>query len=248
VIDPRISIIEDRFRNVKAILCIVSSKGGVGKTLFSCASALVLGKMNYSVGLLDLDFTNPSCHIVLGVNLEDYMPVEDKGIVPRKIHGIYFITMAFYTRDEPLPLRGQYVDEAFKELLAITRWPDIDFLIIDMPPGIRDEILNVFKFIPKASFVVISTPDILSIKSAERLLKLLKESGVDVIGILCNMCRDNEKPIVNLAQKMGVMYLGKVGFYDDIVAKIGEPAGLVNHKFSDDVKNIIIKIINGKAT
>ena len=118
--DPRIAIIEKRFQNVRRVVAVSSGKGGVGKSTIAAALALSLRDRGHSVGLLDLDFTSPATHVILGV--EGLYPEEEYGIVPPLAHGLRYMSITYYSVDKPTPLRGEDVSNAIIELLAITRW------------------------------------------------------------------------------------------------------------------------------
>ena len=155
-IEPRTSVIDKRLRNIKRIISVASGKGGVGKSLVASSLALSLSRKGYKTGLMDLDLYGPSSHIILGV--KDVYPQEEKGIVPPEVHGIRFMSIVYYTDDKPSPFRGTDISNIIIELLAITQWGSLDFLIIDMPPGIGDETLDVIRFIKDSKFLVVTTP------------------------------------------------------------------------------------------
>ncbi|MEM3393462.1 MAG: P-loop NTPase, partial [Candidatus Methanomethylicia archaeon] len=134
--DPRIASINNNVRNIKNVIAIVSGKGGVGKSIISTLMAIQLAKMGYKVGLLDTDFTSPSTHVILGV--KDVTPIEDKGIIPPEIYGIKYMSITYYTQNNPIPLRGKEISNALMEILTITKWKSLDYLVIDAPPGISD--------------------------------------------------------------------------------------------------------------
>ena len=122
--DPRISIIEERLKNIKHIIAVSSGKGGVGKSLVASMLAVILARKGFNVGLFDLDFTSPSTHLILGV--EGLMPEEDKGVVPPLTNGIKYMSITYYSGENVSPLRGSDISNALIELLAITRWNSLD--------------------------------------------------------------------------------------------------------------------------
>src|SRR3972149_1591688 len=128
MVDPRTSIISVRLGNVGRIVAVSSGKGGVGKSLVASTLALALTKQGYEVGLFDLDFTSPSTHVILGI--EGVQPKEDKGIVPPVANGLRYMSIVYYSGDYASPLRGADVSNALIELLSITRWGKLDFLVI----------------------------------------------------------------------------------------------------------------------
>ena len=223
-LDPRLLAAKDRLSRIKLVVPIMSSKGGVGKTVVAGTLALLLAKNNIETGLLDLDFTNPGLHILLGADIRSW-PEEEKGVVPPKIHGVRFMTTAYYSGDEPLPLRGKYVDEVFKEILCITRWPDVKVLVIDTPPGIRDEALNILTYIPSPKPLVVGTSSPLAVHSVEKLIKVLQESKHEIIGLVENMA-DQPGPLRNLSMKYGIDYLGNIPYIKELDEAIGSPEKL----------------------
>uniref|UniRef100_A0A7J3ZLL0 ATP-binding protein n=1 Tax=Fervidicoccus fontis TaxID=683846 RepID=A0A7J3ZLL0_9CREN len=219
-IDPRLAVIDKRFKDVERVLVIASLKGGVGKTLVSVLLALKLKDLGYRVGLLDLDFTNPSCHTLLNASVEKNKPVEDKGLVPPLERGIRFMSIAHFVDNAPLALRGHHIDSVFKELLAITRWIDTDVVVVDSPPGLSDEALNVAGLIKKSEFILVTTPSKLSVLSLERALGVLKGIA-SVSGIVENMCKGGESQGVRrIVQKFNTRYLGWLPLIEGLDEKV----------------------------
>jgi ATP-binding protein involved in chromosome partitioning len=155
-LDPRLEVIDKRLENVKTLVPVSGVKGGIGKSLVASTLALTLSEMGYRVGLMDLDFSGPSTHIILGIS--GVYPEEERGIVPPDVHGIKFLSIIYYAGDNPSPLRGVDISNAMIELLAITQWGSLDFLIVDMPPGIGDIILDTIRLMKRAEFLIVTTP------------------------------------------------------------------------------------------
>ena len=114
--------------------------------MVATALALSLVKEGCRVGLFDLDFTGPSTHIILGVP-SNLQPKEEIGIVPPKFGGLAYMSLVYFVGDNPAPLRGTDVSNALIELLSVTQWGELDFLIIDMPPGIGDAVLYLVRLV-----------------------------------------------------------------------------------------------------
>ncbi|MCD6323796.1 MAG: P-loop NTPase [Desulfurococcales archaeon] len=218
----------------------MSSKGGVGKTLVSVSLALALSDLGRKVGLLDLDITNPSAHVALGMKLKD-LPEEEKGVKPPEVGGVEFMTIAYYTKDNPTPLRGWEIDNAVREILAITIWGELDYLLIDTPPGMSDELLDVITFFKPAEPLVVATNSPLAIKSVERLLKLLKEE-LTVKGVVENMASGASSLVKDLCTAHSVSYLGAIGFDPQIDSKLGSLEGIKSSSFFRDVTRIARKL------
>jgi len=240
--DPRTSVIDKRLKKIKKIIAVASGKGGVGKSLVASTLALILAKKGNKVGLLDLDLYGPSSHIILGV--EDFsFPEEEKGILPHDVHGMKFMSIVYFTEDKPAPLRGEDITNVIIELLAITQWGDLDYLIVDMPPGIGDETLDIIKYVKKAEFLVVTTPSKVSMGAVGKLLKILKELKIPVIGIIENMKIDDSTYIHDSVSKMKIDYLGSVYFDKNLEKGIGKTDILLQSSFSKDLEIIITKNI-----
>jgi ATP-binding protein involved in chromosome partitioning len=240
-IDPREIAISARLKGVKRIIPVVSGKGGVGKSLVSTTLALVLAEKGYRIGLLDLDFHGASDHVILGFEPKEF-PEEDRGVVPPTVHGVKFMTIAYYTEDRPTPLRGKEISDALIELLTITRWDELDYLIIDMPPGLGDQLLDVLRFLKRGEFLVVATPSKLSLNVVRKLIELLKEEGHKVLGVVENMKLDKEKDVEKLAEEFGVPYLIGIPFYPDLDSKVGHVDELLKTEFAEKIRELSEKL------
>ncbi|ASJ01450.1 Mrp/NBP35 family ATP-binding protein [Thermococcus gorgonarius] len=240
-IDPREIAISARLEKVKRIIPVVSGKGGVGKSLVSTTLALALAEKGHKVGLLDLDFHGASDHVILGFEPKEF-PEEDKGVVPHTVHGIKFMTIAYYTEDRPTPLRGKEISDALIELLTITRWDELDYLVIDMPPGLGDQLLDVLRFLKRGEFLVVATPSKLALNVVRKLVQLLLEEKHRVLGIVENMKLDEEKDVEALAKEFGIPYLAGIPFYPDLDARIGNVDELMKTEFAERIKEVAGKL------
>jgi len=242
--DARRSVIDKRLQKINRIIAVASGKGGVGKSLVASTLALNLSKKGYKVGLLDLDLYGPSSHIILGV--DDFsFPEEEKGILPHKIDDISFMSIVYFTKDKPAPLRGMDITNVIIELLAITQWGELDYLIIDMPPGIGDETLDVIKFVKKAEFLVVTTPSKVAMGAVSKLLLILKELKLPVIGVVENMKMKESKYIKDSVSSYNLTYLDSISFDKDLEDSIGIPEKLNETNFMKDL-DYISNIINKK--
>ena len=170
--DPRTGIIEKRMRGIRNVVAVSSGKGGVGKSLVASTLALILARKCCKVGLFDLDFTSPSTHVILGIR--GVQPFEDKGIVPPKMHGLEYMSITYYSGDLAAPLRGIDVSNALIELMSITRWGKLDYLVLDMPPGIGDATLDVMRLVRDTKFLIVTTSSRLAFETVKKLVSLLK--------------------------------------------------------------------------
>jgi len=235
--EARVSVIDKRLTNIKRIISVASGKGGVGKSLIASSLALNLSKKGYKVGLLDLDLYGPSSHIILGV--KDVFPKEEKGIIPPAIHGIQFMSIVYFTEDKPASFRGDDISNIIIELLAITQWGKLDYLIIDMPPGMGDETLDVIKLVKNSEFLVVTTPSKVAISAVGKLLAMLQELKIPIIGVVENMTTVQSHFIKNIICKMRLSYLGSISFDQNLENSIGSPDKLLKTNFMNDLNGII---------
>jgi ATP-binding protein involved in chromosome partitioning len=225
VIDPRSSVVGRRLEGVGRIVGFTSAKGGVGKTTCACLSAAALAAAGRRVGLLDLDLQGASAHVFLGLRAD--LPAEDRGVLPAAAADrLLFMSAALFAGDRALALRGPEVSDAILELLAVTRWGSLDLLVIDMPPGLGEEILDVTRLVPRLEPLVVSTPEALSVSVVERLLDLLRELRKPAAGVIANMARGDARPVREMAERSGAAFLGAVPFDPGLEACVGDPARL----------------------
>ena len=239
--DPRLAIIKKRFENVGKVIAISSGKGGVGKSMTATSLALNLNERGFKTGLLDLDFTSPSTHVILGV--KDLYPEEEYGIIPPLAHGIRYMSITHYSLDEPAPLRGVDVSNAIIELLAIIRWEDLDYLIIDMPPGIGDATLDTIRLVPKLEFVIITTQSKVAYQSVRRLIILLKNLGIPIKGVIENMVMMSSNYVENDVNELEMNYLGKIKYDNSIEAHLGDVEKMFETNFYKKIREITPKIL-----
>jgi ATP-binding protein involved in chromosome partitioning len=239
MMDPRIDIIENRLTMIQRLVAIGSGKGGVGKSMVASTTALTLARQGYRVGLFDIDFTSPSTHVIL--NVDDLVPEEEKGLIPPFVHGVHYMSITYFSRNAPTPLRGVDASNALIELLAITRWSDLDYLIFDMPPGIGDLTLDVIRLIPNLAFILVTTPSKVSFETVRKLLQLLHEQQVPIIGVIENMSRGSSSYIQNNVEQLGHTYLGAIPFDSHLEAAIGNVPSILASSFMTTVNAIMIQ-------
>jgi len=234
--DPRINVINKRLSQVKRIIAVSGGKGGIGKSTFSSVLALTLAQAGHKVGLMDLDFWGPSAHIILGIRVRAF-PKEDKGILPPQIAGIKFMSIVYYTDNKTLALRRAGFDQAVIELLAVTQWGSLDYLIIDMPPGIGDAALDVIRFMEKIEFCILTTHSKVVMEIVNKTLNMLNQLKVPVAGVVQNM-KEKDLSVRKQIKKFAVPFLGEINFDPDLEAAIGNPLKLAGTRFAKDVKQL----------
>ena len=237
MVDPRTSIIDERLKRVKRIIAVSSGKGGVGKSLIATTLALTMLKKGFKVGLFDLDFTSPSTHLILGA--KNVQPKEEKGIVPPLVEGLEYMSLVYYCKDNPTPLRGADVSNALIELLAITRWGTLDFLVIDMPPGIGDAVLDLIRLVKSIEFLIVTTPSRLAFETVKKQLSLLQELNVPVIGLVENIKMNTAKSIQQQTEKLHIAFLGEIPHDLNVEEAIGDTKKLLNTVLAQKVAEIV---------
>ena len=240
MIDPRPGLIGRRLEGVDGIIAVSSGKGGVGKSMVASTLALRLAETGHSVGLLDLDFTSPATHVILGI--DGLFPEEEYGIIPPVAHDIKYMSITHFALDKPTPLRGTDVSDAIIELLAVTLWGDLDSLVIDMPPGLGDATLDVIRFVEDIRFLVVTTPSKVAYETVRKQLVLLKRLRVPVIGVIENMIRKPSDYVSLSVENNGAQYLGAIAYDEGLEESLGDEARLKKTKFYAEASNLYSKI------
>ncbi|MFH0848984.1 MAG: P-loop NTPase [archaeon] len=228
--DPRLEVIGHRLERVKKIVAVSGGKGGVGKSVIAATLALSLSKKGYRVGLLDLDFTSPSTHLILGAG--NLKPVEEKGIIPPTVHGLRYMSIIYYALDEPAPLRGAEISNVIIELLAITQWGELDYLVVDMPPGISDAALDMIRLMRAVEFLLVTTPSIVAFETLRKLVVLLLNLKVPVVGVVENMVINPSSRIRENVEKLGVRYVGAINYDSKLEETFGRVESLLKTQFA----------------
>jgi ATP-binding protein involved in chromosome partitioning len=236
LVDPRTSVISERLRRIGRIIAVSSGKGGVGKSLVATTLALALARKGCRVGLFDLDFTSPSTHVILGAR--NARPKEEKGIVPPVVKGLEYMSLVYYSGDNAAPLRGADVSNALIELLAVTRWSELDFLVIDMPPGIGDAVLDLIRLVRNIEFLIVTTPSQLAFETVKKLVRLLQDLKVPIIGVVENMKMDSAESIQRQTEKLGTAFLGEIPYDPKVEGAIGDETKLLNTALGRKIREI----------
>jgi len=173
--------------NVKNIIVVGSGKGGVGKSTISVNLALALKQLGYRIGLLDADIYGPSIPQMLG-SYDSPVISAAKKIQPLTRYGIHFISIGnLVDPDHALIWRGPMVSGALKQLVNDTQWPELDIMIVDLPPGTGDIQLTMSQKIPVSGAVVVTTPQDLSLIDAKRAIAMFNKVNIHILGLLENM-------------------------------------------------------------
>jgi ATP-binding protein involved in chromosome partitioning len=172
---------------VANIVAIGSGKGGVGKTTLAVNTAVALAKLGYKVGLIDADIYGPNVPLMLGSGQQPRV-LQNNQIEPNFVHGIKVISVGFISPgDKPLVMRGPMLHQIIRQFLQQVEWGELDFLIIDLPPGTGDVVISLVQTVPLTGAVVVSTPSDVSLQDARKALEMFHQVNVEVLGIVENM-------------------------------------------------------------
>ncbi|HEU4927398.1 MAG TPA: Mrp/NBP35 family ATP-binding protein, partial [Vicinamibacterales bacterium] len=220
---------------VKNIIAVGAGKGGVGKTTVAVNLAIALSQCGGRVGMIDGDIYGPNVPIMLGIATQ--LTTDGKKIVPAEQYGIQLVSMAFLTGDDaPVIWRGPMLHGVIQQFFREVRWKDIDYLVVDMPPGTGDVALSLSQSVPVAGSVVVTTPQIVSVADTRRAVRMYQKLNVPTLGLVENMshfvcptCR-HETDIFGkgggeaLSAELGIPFLGRVPIYEPI--RVGGDTGV----------------------
>lgn len=208
-VDPRDSLVSMRLESIKRVIIFASGKGGVGKSTISAHTAYLLSK-NYNTGILDLDLHGPSVPFILGFEGSEIEESEN-GIIPPLVNGIKVMSLDIFMKGKGSPLRGNSKYETIRDLFSITNYGELDYLIVDMPPGTGDEFLTAIEiFRKKGKMIFITAPSMISWQVTRRAMDLAK-GKINTAGVIINMGKS--ETIVNECKKVRIRYIGNIDYY-----------------------------------
>ena len=212
---------------VKNIIAVGAGKGGVGKTTVSVNLACALARHGSRVGLLDGDVYGPNVPIMLGAKTQ--LETDDQKIVPAECFGIRTVSIGFLTQDEsPVIWRGPMLHGVIQQFFREVNWGELDYLVIDMPPGTGDVALSLSQTVPVSGAVAVTTPQTVSLADTRRAIRMYQKLNIPVLGLLENMSHfvcpscSHESDIFgkgggeSLAEQMEIPFLGKIPLYEPI--------------------------------
>jgi ATP-binding protein involved in chromosome partitioning len=234
---------EEVLASVKYKIAVASGKGGVGKSTVSTNLALALRKLGYTVGLLDADVYGPSQQMMLGIEGRPVIDDRDEKIIPMENHGVKTMSLGLITDvDTPVIWRGPMVMKALDQFLTDVKWGELDFMIIDLPPGTGDAQLTLTQKVPLTGAVIVTTPQDVALIDARKGLAMFRKVNVPVLGLienmsyyLCRHCGEREEIFGHgggrrTAEMLGVPFLGEVPLDPKVVVggDTGEPIVMRN--------------------
>ena len=220
---------------VKNIIAVGAGKGGVGKTTVAVNLAVALARHGGKVGIIDGDIYGPNVPIMLGIQAQ--LATDGQKIIPADKFGLQVVSMGFLTGDDaPVIWRGPMLHGVIQQFFRDVRWTDLDYLIVDMPPGTGDVALSLSQTVPVAGAIVVTTPQTVSVADTRRAVRMYQKLNVPTLGLIENMSYfvcpgcGRESDLFGrgggelLAKEMGVPFLGSVPLYEPI--RVGGDRGM----------------------
>lgn len=172
---------------VSKIIAVGSGKGGVGKTTVAVNLAIALARLGNKVGLIDADIYGPNIPLMMGSSQQPKVD-ENNQIQPNMTHGVKTISIGYISPgDKPLVMRGPMLHQIIRQFLQQVEWGELDYLIVDLPPGTGDVVISLVQTVPLTGAVVVSTPSDVALQDARKALEMFAQVNVEVLGIVENM-------------------------------------------------------------
>jgi ATP-binding protein involved in chromosome partitioning len=255
--------------NIKNIIAIASGKGGVGKSTITANTAISLAKMGFNVGVLDADVYGPSQHIMFDVEKAKPLSVNIEGrskMKPVESYGVKLLSLGFFTDPgQAVIWRGPMASKALNQLIFDADWGELDFLLIDLPPGTGDVHLSIVQALPISGAVIVSTPQNIALADAKKGVAMFQQENINVpvLGIIENMAYftpeellDNKYYIFgkdgakNLAEDIKTKFLGEIPLVQSIreSGDVGRPVAMQNgtvleKSFNEITKEMIAELL-----
>jgi ATP-binding protein involved in chromosome partitioning len=254
-ISPKTQFKKNKINGVKKIIAVSSGKGGVGKSTIAVNLAITLKNLKYNVGILDADIYGPSIPKMMGISEK---PKSDDGLnlIPIKKFDIQCMSIGFMISEEtPMIWRGPMVASTIKTFVNKVLWDNVDFLIIDMPPGTGDALLTFSQEIDIDGAVIVTTPQDIAIIDVKRGIEMFKRTNVKILGIIENMTsfisddgvehfifgKDGGK---NIASKFNIELLGQIPININLRKNSDIGAPFVDQFKEDEVSKLFLEIAN----
>jgi ATP-binding protein involved in chromosome partitioning len=268
---PKVNEIKGKpIPGINNIIAVASGKGGVGKSTVTANLAVTLAKMGFKVGLLDTDIYGPSMPIMFDVAQERPLSINVDGknkMKPVENYGVKMLSIGFFTQpNQAVIWRGPMASKALNQMIFDAHWGQLDFLLLDLPPGTGDIHLSIMQSLPVTGAVVVSTPQEIALADARKGVAMFQQESINVpvLGIVENMAyftpeelpenkyhifgKDGAK---NLAQDLNVPFLGEIPLVQSIreAGDVGRPAALqtatpTEEAFEELTKNVVQELVN----
>ncbi len=268
---PKVNVIKgNAIPGIQNIIAVASGKGGVGKSTVTANLAVSLQKMGFKVGILDADIYGPSIPIMFDVEKERPLALDINGkskMKPIENYGVKVLSIGFFTQpDQAVVWRGPMAAKALNQMIFDAHWGEIDFLLIDLPPGTGDIHLSIMQSLPITGAVIVSTPQVVALADAHKGVAMFQQEtiNVPVLGVIENMAyfTPNELPnykyyifgkdgAKNLAADLKIPFLGAIPLVQSIreAGDVGSPAALqedtpLSEAFKEITQNVVQELVN----
>lgn len=257
--------LKDSLGRIKHVIIVLSGKGGVGKSTVSSNLACALSNMGYDTGIMDVDITGPNIPKMFGIE-DEKLDVQNNKLIPVIVPpSLKVMSMAFLlpTRDTPVLWRGPVKMTAIRQFIEDVEWGDLDYLVIDMPPGTGDEALSIMQLIPKPDgAVIVTTPQDVSLMDSRKTITFSAEAKIPIIGLVENMSGficphcGQETDIFksgggeDVAREFGIQFLGRVPIEPSVAlsgdsgmpAVLSDPDSASAKAFNSIIKKIVATV------
>jgi len=267
--NPQNLIKGNPIEGIKNVIAIASGKGGVGKSTITSNIAITLAKMGFNVGILDADIYGPSIPIMFDIADARPLSVNIEGknkMKPIESYGVKILSIGFFTKpDQAVIWRGPMASKALNQMIFDASWGELDFLLVDLPPGTGDIHLSILQALPVTGSVIVSTPQNIALADARKGIAMFNQKSINVpvLGIVENMAyfTPNELPenkyyifgkdgAKNLSDDMNVKFLGEVPLLQSVreASDFGHPASLqenskISLTFEEISKNLVSELV-----
>lgn len=272
---PKAATIKGKpIKGIQNVVAIASGKGGVGKSTITANLAVTLAKMGFKVGLLDADIYGPSMPIMFDVANEKPRATNHEGrskMLPVENYGVKLLSIGFFTQpDQAVIWRGPMAAKALNQMIFDADWGELDFLLVDLPPGTGDIHLSIMQSLPVTGAVVVSTPQPVALADARKGVAMFRQEAIDVpvLGVVENMAYftpeelpENKYYIFgeggarNLAEDLDVPFLGEIPLVQGIreAGDVGRPAALqtatpTEKAFEEVTRNVVQELVRRNET
>lgn len=268
---PKVNEIKGKpIPGIQNIIAVASGKGGVGKSTVTANLAVTLSKMGFKVGLLDADIYGPSMPIMFDVAHEKPLAVTIDGkskMKPVENHGVKILSIGFFTKpDEAVIWRGPMASKALNQMIFDAHWGELDFMLLDLPPGTGDIHLSIMQSLPVTGAVIVSTPQEVALADARKGVAMFQQESINVpvLGIIENMAYFTPEELPgnkyyifgkegakHLSEDLKVPFLGEIPLVQSIreAGDVGRPAAMqtatpIETAFEDLTRNVVQEVVN----
>ena len=244
--------VADHLSKIKNKIAVYSGKGGVGKTTIAANLAVVLANQGHQVGLMDADIDCPN--VIQTLHLHVGPSMNENQIIPPEKYGVKVMSMGFFQKnaEEAIIWRGPMVHNALNQFLELTEWGELDYLIVDLPPGTSDAPLTIMQVLKLDGFIVVTTPQDLSAIDAIRSINMIRKMNVNILGVVENMSGEifGSGAGETIAKKLDIKFLGRLELdkaYTDLSSPVVLREESIRQKFEKVLAEALPNLESAKS-